>query len=356
MQGRLTYASLDSQSVRSAIGGATVQGWCRKDGLASTHVSALTDAAGYFSIDCADDEPSFSGGVALQNSTATMTVSPNPTIWLYSGSPAEVWMSANGIARVWQIHNRYNPDAAASFAVSTSPVSFAVRQQPSDGFSNYEYWNNLIRIASYTPFSNAQYSEVTHEYGHALHYFGLDHYDSWTCNPDPNSAHDPNSAYTPECAFGEGFAIFFSLVALRNESSAGPINILQSYEVNSNRLLGGNGLLKSGMVASAMLDIVDDATWNDGQSGDDDPLAGVTLSQLVHIIKDCRLPRTNGGVMRYSYDFIYCAESSVTAYLGAPVNYQSAWFLYPSLSWDVAPSLPSAAGVRSIWKFNFYNL
>jgi hypothetical protein len=189
-----------------------------------------------------------------------------------------------------------------------------------------------------------------HEYGHAFHYKAVESPSSYSCTNNTHSIHIPN-LYS--CAFVEGFADFFSIWVAGPDLTTGWTGGYatdNALEQNPWRTTGDGSRIE-GAAAAFMYDLVDGASEPDGLDESFDT-ATYPGSYVLNAIGGCAFgPNNSPHTLDGMDQFVYCVERSTSA---QPLGVN--WRAYSSVQSPAPPAGWSAAVVRKLWRYNFYNV
>lgn len=362
--GTVRYRALDQSNMPLVpVANASLTGkcWDSTRQYSTNFYGYTTDQTGHFVIDCnmwgfglggmTLNPPSLSSTTAYVEGAGGTAVGSALNVYGSSSSTLDYRLSNDHAGRTFDLLSQYGPTVPARFGGYTrNPVLVYVSTAGSDtdGCDGAYLSVDRIDLTRTCVFGNYGTFVVLHEYGHAYQYKALEPERSYTCN---STDHFVDSAYTLSCAYVEGFADFFSAWVLQDRLPANGFDYSNYlFEINPYRD-NGDGSKIEGAVAAFLLDMVDGSADADGLSGDDDSVTwpGSYVSDLIRTCSPGGLTSIDG-----IDEFIYCAEHDVTARLANPYD---SWRTYASVTEGASePAGWSAATVRSLWRYNLYNL
>lgn len=359
--GKLRYRALDvAGQPLVPVASASIRGKCWDSmRMYGQNFFATTDADGDFTVDC-NQWGWGAGGITIDPPQLTLdhsvtgpggaAVGGTTDVWWTATEPIDVRLGNDHAGRVYELLRAYVPVAQSRFGLSRSGAIAYVSNAGTDAdgcSARYDSGTDIIHQSRTCVFGDYGTFVTLHEYGHAFHYKALEPWRSYTCN---SPTHAPDVAYTLSCGFVEGFGDFFAVWVLGSRVSSGAYYSNRNFEQNPFRAIGDGSKIE-GAVAAFLLDMVDATGDPDALAGDDDTLAW-PASYMGALIRTC----SPGGLTRIDGidEFIYCAEQNVGARTANPY---ASWRTYGSVAEGATePSGWTAAKVRSLWRYNLYNL
>jgi hypothetical protein len=336
----------------------------------SSQVYTQADAGGYFSFTCYAQNGylpvwlnTFVNQYAVVSGYEGAPV--GGTTYLELGVTGDLLTANDNAARSFIRISTAASRTQAKFGTTRSAVAAYVSDAQPNAPTSYRTCCDRIYLGPTRIWDDAGLNSqdgtfvISHEYGHAFHYMGIDTWGSVSCH---NNTHSINALNTYSCAFVEGFADFFSVWVmgdyLTSGQESGGYTTDNFLEQNTYRLIGEGGGIE-GAVAAFMYDLVDGAGEPDGANNQPDgdeafDVVAFSGADLRSTIRNCILGATK-TTMNGVDQLAPCAERSVAARSAVPIAFQGNWVAWNSVSGG-SPAYWSATEVRRLWLYNLYNV
>jgi hypothetical protein len=311
-----------------------------------------TDATGYFELWCPTEYTQRLDFEARYRSAAVVNYNPIGGYQMWSTDCAN---GADGSfnlvpheAHAFVTLNRVAAASTSLFGVSRQPVDLRFWTENKSYYNrgwSIGPWGEIdhIQLSIGAVFTDFGFFTMAHEFGHAMLHRALG---GSPDIPDSCKEHDFSTVEAATCAFSEGFADYYAVATLGEETGE-----LFYLEHNLYYFAGQDGSRKEHSVAAFLWDLTDPAN----EAHDQVQYPG---TYIAGILRTCDVaPKTGGYFDRNRLEHvIYCLERQVDA--SVRPRFTDPWILSIGFQRESAVEPPtwSRPAIRTLWMRNLYGL